>query len=129
MPSRNIYLTPAANEALATRTTGNRDVSQVACRIIERYAEVVKRRKPELSEAEWNLIREACNGWVVEPAAAVGWLSMQVEDAIKINNLDRKWQVDGAALVKKVRSLDYADCLAVVDDVEQYWTHHKLKES
>lgn len=121
MPSRNIYLTPDAAAALAARSTGDRDVSRAACRMLERYAEVARRCRPELSEAEWSLLRDACNGWAVEPASAVAWLPLQVDDAIRLDELDRKWGVDGPALIERLRRLDYAGCLAVLDEIERWW--------
>ena len=62
MPARNLYLTPGAEDALGARATGERDRSAVASRMMERYAEVCRRALPELSDAEWDLLRDSLNG-------------------------------------------------------------------
>lgn len=125
MPARSLYLTPGADEALEARSRGGErgsgDRSAAASRMIERYAELARRSLPELTEAEWNLVRDALNGWLPEPAASVGWLAMGVRDAIKLDGLDDKWAVDGDALLERLEALDYAGCLAVLDAVERWW--------
>jgi len=122
--SISLYLTPSAIEALGDRTSGNRDRSAVASRMLERYAEACRRHLPDFSESEWNLLRDALNGWTAEPAASVAWLVMGVADAIKLGELADKWEVDGAALLARLEQLDYAGCCAVLDAVERWWAAH-----
>lgn len=120
MPARNLYLSPGAEDALGARTSGERDRSAVASRMMERYAEVCRRSLPELSEAEWSLLRDSLNGWAPEPAASVGWLAMGVRDSIELDGLDTKWGVDSSALLERLENLDYAGCCAVLDAVERW---------
>lgn len=120
MPARNLYLSPGAEDALGARATGERDRSAVASRMMERYAEICRRSLPELSDAEWDLLRDSLNGWLPEPAASVGWLAMGVRDSIEMDGLAGKWGVDGPALLSRLEALDYAGCLAVLDAVEQW---------
>lgn len=126
MPARNLYLTPGAEDALGARATGERDRSAVACRMMERYAEVCRRALPELTDAEWDLLRDSLNGWLPEPAASVGWLAMGVRDSIELDGLADKWGVDGPALLSRLEALDYAGCLAVLDAVERWWARRGL---
>ncbi|MFY9604024.1 MAG: hypothetical protein WAR00_05190, partial [bacterium] len=35
--------------------------------------------------------------------------------------LDKKWQVDGKALVKKLKALSHVQALALVDAAERFW--------
>jgi hypothetical protein len=119
MPARNLYLTPGAEDALGARATGERDRSAVASRMMERYAEVCRRHLPELLRAEFDLLRDSLNGFMPEPAAAVGWLAMGVRDSIEMDGLADKWGVDGADLLARLEALDYAGCLAVLDAVER----------
>jgi hypothetical protein len=121
MPARNLYLTPGAEDALGARATGERDRSAVASRMMERYAEVCRRHLPELLRAEFDLLRDSLNGFMPEPAAAVGWLAMGVRDSIQLDHLDQKWGVDGPELLAKLDALDYAGCCAVLDAVERWW--------
>lgn len=125
MPARHLYLSPGAEDALGARSRGGAgatgDRSTAVSRMIERYAEVCRRSLPELSEAEWNLLRDSLNGLCPEPAASVAWLAMGVRDSIALDHLDRKWDVDGAAILSKLDTLDYAGCCAVLDAVERWW--------
>ena len=121
MPARNLYLTPGAEDALGARATGERVRSAVVSRMMERYAEVCRRALPELTDAEWDLLRDSLNGWLPEPAASVGWLAMGVRDSIALDGLADKWGVDGPALLSRLEALDYAGCLAVLDAVERWW--------
>ena len=116
----HIYLSHEATEALAQRASSNR--SAAVSRMIERYDELCRRALPELSEAEWNLVYDACNGWLVDMARSVAYLPHEVEDHIKLNGADAKWGVDGEVLMAKLAALDYAGCVAVVDAAERFWT-------
>lgn len=45
----------------------------------------------------------------------------KIDDAIGLNQLDSKWQVNGQALVRKFQSLTPCQIFAVIDAVEQFW--------
>jgi hypothetical protein len=115
----DIYFSETAWEAVAVRTHGNR--SAAVSRIIERYDELCRRSLPDLSDAEWGLIRDACRSLPTNTVTAALYLPPQVADAIKADGLDAKWGVDGAWLVAKLQALDYAARIALIDAVEQYW--------
>lgn len=125
MPARSLYLTPGADEALEARSRGGErgsgDRSAAASRMMERYAEVCRRHLPDLTEAEWNLLRDSLNGLSPEPAASVAWLAMAVRDSITLDHLNLKWDVDATAFLKLLDALDYAGCCAVLDAVERWW--------
>jgi hypothetical protein len=122
---RHITLSPGAENALGDRSGGKRglggDRSAAVSRMMERYAEVCRRHLPDLTEAEWNLLRDSMNGLCPEPAASVAWLAMGVRDSIALDHLDEKWDVDGLGLIRKLDALDYAGCCAVLDAVERWW--------
>jgi len=74
----------------------------------------------DLSEAEWNLLRDALNGtWIDETSYRHLW--MEIADAIRLDRLDEKWGVDGPALVEKLRGLCPGACMAVAHAVERWW--------
>ena len=114
---------PVVEQALA-HNGGGRGLSHRLAQIADRYLEVLREARtslPALSEAEWSLLRDSLNGTLHEPAAMIRAMWVGVDDSIRLDGLDVKWGVDGAALVAKLRTLDYAQALAVVEAVEAWW--------
>lgn len=107
----------AARGVQAALSAGN-----VARRDLQRYyhalAETLK--TIALSEAEASLVVDACHGTTFGPWSA-SLLSAIVDNAIRLEGLADKWQVDGPALVERLRGLSYCQSLALVDAVERYW--------
>jgi len=66
------------------------------------------------------LIVDVLNGLLVDTNSP-HLLWAEIEDAIKLNRVDQKWNVDGEALVVKLRTLNEIQCMAVIDAVERYW--------
>lgn len=114
--------------ALEARTNGA-SVGSVAKRDLERYYQLLAGELAELSrdpakaldEAEASLIIDACNGWLVEPHTYT-LLWAQVADAISLDGLDRKWDVNADRLIAKLRSYTPGQTLAVIDAADRYWT-------
>lgn len=112
-----IYLTDRAQAVLA----GGESLSGTINRIADRYYEILRRSRIDLSEPEINAVRDALNGWLAEPAATIhGGPALEVEDALE-DGLAERHGIDGRALVAKLRALTYAQEVALVDSVEQYW--------
>lgn len=91
-------------------------------RIIDRYGEICRRLRVEdrFTSAELDALRAVANGWLAEPAATIaGGLALEVADA----NPDafEAFNVDRRALLSKLRDLDYAHEVAMVDSIERYW--------
>lgn len=97
-------------------------LSAAAKTALERYIAIMEdeRRRLDLSEAEWHLIADATNGTIWEPYS-IPLLWAEIDDAIKLDGLDKKWAVDGPALVAKLRGLDLAGKVAIIDAVERFW--------
>lgn len=90
--------------------------------IVERYSEIVRRQKTDLSSGEWNLIRDTMNAscyW--DRPDAVMILPIAVRDSIAIDKTGEKWDVDGQALVDKLSRMDYAALVSIVESVEAWW--------
>jgi len=116
-------ITPAAIAALDERIGGNAwhaTRSGMISQIIERYAHAATACAPDLSEAEWSMIFDSLNGSLHE-AWVISAVEVGIADSIRLDALDEKWQVDGAALLRKLQALDYAGKLAVVDRAEKFW--------
>lgn len=111
-----IYLTDRAEAVLAGDS-----LSGSINRIADRYYEVMRRSRIDLTPAETAAVRDALNGWLAEPAATIaGGPALEVEDALP-DGLAEKWNIDGPALVGKLRALTFAQEVALVDATEQYW--------
>lgn len=109
------------DEALTART-GRTSTSLTAQRELERYYTLLadELRTVMLTEPEAKLVVDANNGVLWEPHT-MRLLWAGTEDAITGDGLDRKWDVDGPALVAKLRALTPGQTVAVVDAVERYW--------
>lgn len=96
--------------------------SEVIRRDLERLYTLYKHalREVELTAGEACLICDVLNG-VLMDATSASMLWAEVEDGIRMDDLDQKWGVDGPALVEKLRSLDRLTCLALVDAAERFW--------
>lgn len=106
MPARNIslYLDAEAEERIESRQRSDRDRSATVARMIERYAELCQRDRPNLTEAEWNLVRDALRGTWFEP-----WSIAHVDDELP------------EPVRSKLGRLTYGQALAIVDDAERFW--------
>lgn len=112
-----IYLTDRAEAVLA----GGESLSGSINRIADRYYEVMRRSRIDLTPGELDAVRDALNGWLAEPAATIsGGPALEVEDALD-DGLAERHGIDGRALVAKLRALTYPQEVALVDAVEQYW--------
>ena len=89
--------------------------------IVKRYVEVCRRHRPDLERKEWYLIVDAFNGTIIDEQFALPNLAAQIEDAIALDDADKRHAVDGEALLRKLRNLTYAEKLAVVDIVDRFW--------
>ncbi len=73
-----------------------------------------------LSEGEALLLCDSLNGVLHEPHT-VSLLWAGVADSIELEELDKKWGVDGKALVEKLRAMDYWQALSLIDAVTRWW--------
>lgn len=105
---------------LSARQRGEEAPGSVAKRDLARYYALLTRSLPAFSEAEASLLVDACNGWLIEPHTAQ-LLWAEVADAISLDSLDRKWDVDGPALVERLRRLTPFEALAACDAIERFW--------
>ncbi len=118
---------PASDE-LGKRTNGQA-IGSIARRDLERYYALLKAELAtvDLTEAEASLIVDARNGILHEPwSMQLFWAG--ISDAIELEGLDRKWHVDGPALIAKLRGLSYAQTVAIVDAAEQVWNQISKNE-
>lgn len=90
---------------------------------LARYFEALRRArailKPQFSGPELAFLCDILNGSLMQ-AYSVPLLYAEAADALP-EGYAEKCQVDGAALVTKIRALSYVECAALVDAVERWW--------
>src|SRR5262245_42431751 len=113
-----VFGTLGAN--LVARTDEDNQMSRRAATDLERYYDLLQRSMPRLAANEWKLGFDVANGTLWE-GSSMGLIWAEVADAIRLDQVDRKWEVDGAVLVEKLRGLPEASRWAVVDTAERFW--------
>jgi hypothetical protein len=129
---KSIWVGEALERALAERVEEGRamrSTSGVINSIADRYGEVVRRSMPSLSQNEWMLIFDSLNGVILSDSAqSVAGLWGGIEDSIRLDGLDEKWQVNGPALVDRLRALSYPEQVAIADTAERFWAQFGNKD-
>lgn len=114
-----VYLSEQIDNEI-TQRGDNR--SHTINRDLERLYTMYRRaiREIPLSVKEACLITDAMNGTLMDGnTAQLLWAS--IEDAISLEGLAAKWEVDGPALVEKLRGLNAFQCMALCDTAERFW--------
>lgn len=75
----------------------------------------------DLTTDEALLIVDALNGIIIYPELAEQLLPHEIADAIALDHLDKKWNVDGAALLEKIKVLDNAQANDLLRRVGKFW--------
>lgn len=92
---------------------------------LERYFWIVDYERRQLrqllSESEISLICDVLNGTMFSDRYSVTVVPNEIQDGISLDHVDEKWNVDGAALVAKLRGLSYGSLMALVDAVQLWW--------
>lgn len=102
-------------ELVFRRCTKGRKRGPVINDILERYAHVVRRSMPRLSERHQAIVRAALHG-ASHTARDVMMLSHRVRD-YAIQYADG----EADALRMVLSGMSYVECLALIDDAEVYW--------
>ncbi|MDQ7789587.1 MAG: hypothetical protein RDU41_05975 [Clostridia bacterium] len=97
--------------------------NQIINRDLDRLYALYKRalREVDLNTKEAMLIVDSLNGTVFTDPLSATLLWANIEDSIRLDDLDAKWDVDGAALATKLRGLTSIQAMAVVDAAERFW--------
>lgn len=121
-----VQLQPAARRAIEERSMSDSeyDREEAINSMLARHDGMIRALVPRLSRAEWGLVFDALNGsslrdWSVRAAPVM--LLAEIEDAIRLNQSDQHWGVDGPALLAKLKALTAPAAIAVVDAAERFW--------
>lgn len=101
---------------------GAESLSLVARTDLERYYTVLadELARLDLSEAEWNLLRDALGGVAFLDRLSYRYLWHEVEDYITLGRSDQTRGVDGPHLVGRLRRARPGTLMAIVDAVERW---------
>lgn len=121
---QSVSLAPEIQAQIQARVDATRGAfSAVIGESLDRYFEALRRARARLvgqfSGGELALIADSSNG-TLWSAASIPLLYANVEDSLD-DGLAAKWEVDGPALVNKLRGLSYIESAAIVDAVERWW--------
>jgi hypothetical protein len=115
---RSVYLSEEALKLLK----GFDSLSGRLNNVLERYDASWRESLPELSKNEWCAICDANNGTIFDqPSIMIVWAN--VADS---PDLEEKWGIKLAPLVKKLRALAKPQAVAVIEAIETFWRNHEL---
>lgn len=84
-------------------------------------AEARGRLRGILTPDELCAIIDEMNGHWYAEAIDHGEITANVEDGCRLEGFDKKWGIDGAALVRKLRDLDLLAVHALADATQRFW--------
>jgi hypothetical protein len=100
--------------------------SAVLSRDLARYYALLREARAQLRErltpGELSAVIDVLNGHLFSPDILRGieiWAN--VEDGCRLDGLDRKWEIDGAALVEKLKGLSLPEVHTLADATERFW--------
>jgi hypothetical protein len=126
MPGQNKYKPVRLRSHICERLSSPN--SACASNSLARYFWVLDINLPSLSNSEFNLLCDACNGWasnLEEPDLAVSGLAIQVKDAIAFRSLDKKWLVNGDDLVQRIEEMSALAALSLLEKIESFWAQEE----
>jgi hypothetical protein len=100
--------------------------SAVLSRDLARYYALLREARVALRErltpAELSAILDVQNGhWYRPGLLDAGEIWANVEDGCRLDGLDKKWGIDGAVLVEKLKVLSPIEVHALADATERFW--------
>lgn len=95
---------------------------------LSRYRDLLRRElaRVEFTRGEACCVCDALNGCLLLDGlegqhSSMVWWPAEVEDAMRLDGIDAKWDVDGPALLKKLAALTPGQRFAVADAAERFW--------
>ena len=127
MPKRlSITLSERTHTAVESKSENfDWNISGTLERLVSRYTDLLRREAATLDkmfdDKEKGLILDALNGTGFFDSFAIYMVGAEVIDAIEMDGLDKKWDVDRAALTDKLNSLNNGQLHSLVDGVQTWW--------
>lgn len=121
----SVSLMPDTNNEIEKRLDIESNRSGTINKSLERYFAVLADARLHLRkilmDSEMAMILDVLNGTGFFDPVAIQLVYGEIKDSL-IDGYAEKWEVDGPALVEKLRGLTYAENAALVDAVERWWT-------
>ena len=119
---RSVYVPTNSISALHRLLSihGDDQISATLERAAERYLRVIEHSLPDLSVAEWCMVFDSLMGIWVSDEASVTVMGEAVLERMDMDELDRKWDVDGGRMRQLLTALSYAERQAVAEMVELF---------
>ena len=125
MPPKNKTSLAISAELQAELDKRDDNFSGSVDRCLSRYFGLLARGRRELaailSDNEVALILDTLNGTLMSDEHSAAFIPAEVSDAIRLNHLDEKWEVDGKALMIKLSGLNHWLLTALADASERWW--------
>ena len=96
-------------------------ISRSLIRYVSMLMEARRELRPQFDAQECALMLDACNGIAFLDAFSVRLLPEGIRDAIEMEELDHKWEVDAVALLVKLDATTYTQRMALVDAIQRWW--------
>ena len=123
---RTIYITQFEDSGLyrLLKMRGDDKISHTLETAVDRYLTVIHHSMPEFSVAEWCLIFDALNStWISEEFSILA-VCDEISEAMDLDQLDLKWQVDGARMKQRLAKFSIAEKHAVVEVTQLFFYDH-----
>ncbi len=95
--------------------------------IVARYDDLIKESMPAFSKKEWCAIFDANNGAILslDDGADMAHISTGVwANVADSQGFREKWGVDSTKLAGRLRDLEPAQKIAVIEAIQTFWEHH-----
>lgn len=119
-----IYLAQPIVDAFDIDNDAGETLSGRIAIVAERYRDMIAAHCPELSRNEWFALCDVANGMFFGIGAATSaprMLWAEFDDACRTDSVDEKWEIDGPALVEKLREMTTAEIFAVAEVTRRFW--------
>lgn len=113
--------------ALAVGMTDNHDqrLSLAVARCLANHAIISHEYLPDLSEADWLVIADVCNGILNLPSKLHNLPAMVFEDGVAAA---KSLGVDHRRLARQLSTFGMAERIAIAEFVHRFWTWHWLHD-
>ena len=124
--SVNVRLPERAGERLQARANGN--ISRQVYKDLAGFWNILdiglRSASTSITRNEARLMLDVMNGVFVESFEP--WINggfyQAIHDAIIMDNLDEKWEIDKGQLLKKVKNFDSLEIIAIIDWCLVWWS-------
>jgi len=112
---------PVAAALLARGDTPSSAITRLVMRYVGLLSDARRELRSQFTDQECALVLDACNGVAFVDMFSIRLMPEGVAGAIEIDNLDAKWQLDGDALMAKLRATTLTQRMALVDAIQRWW--------